>query len=175
MVWRCDELGICLELAACACLMFLHPQTACLACLMPQRLCVFGICRIVVYVPSASMLTHGGYFEKRPDSRLYDTIISAQQVVKSVHDAHRDQLASLSAPDGQTGSLLDLAATALATDSNVSWSTPGRQAALPCPLRRHAYGASKPEQGHGCRADYLCSNARRALDMSTCAPCQLPA
>eukprot|EP00879_Flechtneria_rotunda_P024773 GHRR01026283.1.p1 GENE.GHRR01026283.1~~GHRR01026283.1.p1 ORF type:complete len:312 (+),score=113.83 GHRR01026283.1:643-1578(+) len=95
---------------------------------------------LVLYVPSAAALTRGGFFYKRPDG-TYDTIISAQHILKSVADAHQQQLTGLpvrlqhskqllgspaaavasktaSAGADGAGSLLDLVNTGLSTDSN---------------------------------------------------------
>lgn len=82
-----------------------------------------------MYVPSAWALTRGGYFVRRPDgSPLYDTIISAQHVLKSVRDAHAPQLKQLplrgggggageaGGKGGGGGTVLDLVDAGLATD-----------------------------------------------------------
>ncbi len=49
----------------------------------------------MLYLPSAATLTAGGYFTKRPGSEQYDTIVSAQQLLKAMYDAHQEQLAAL--------------------------------------------------------------------------------
>jgi hypothetical protein len=49
----------------------------------------------VLYLPSATTLTAGGYFVKRPGTEQYDTIVSAQQLLKSMYDVHQEQLAQL--------------------------------------------------------------------------------
>ena len=102
-----------------------------------------------MYVPSAQALTHGGYFVprappppppspsqppagtdqqaesagavRRADVVQYDTILSAQQMLRSLVQAHGKQLAALPRSDGTVGAgtLLDLANQGLATDTNV--------------------------------------------------------
>jgi small subunit ribosomal protein S29 len=86
--------------------------------------------RIVLYVPSATILTSGGYFLKRPDTEQYDTIISAQQLLKGMLDAHQDDLAQLQQQrpaDGSSsssssssggGTLLDLVKKGLSADDD---------------------------------------------------------
>lgn len=79
-------------------------------------------------------LTRGGFFYKRSDGS-YDTILSAQLILKSVSDNHDKQLATLklqlqdskdllqsasSVPKGPKDSLGDLVSTGLSTDDNVS-------------------------------------------------------
>jgi hypothetical protein len=46
-------------------------------------------------VPSAGALTRGGFFYQRPGTDTYDTIISAQHILKSVADSHASQLTQL--------------------------------------------------------------------------------
>lgn len=46
-------------------------------------------------MPSAAALTRGGFFYKRGDSDTYDTIISAQHILKSMADSHAAQLSAL--------------------------------------------------------------------------------
>jgi hypothetical protein len=53
------------------------------------------VCRIALYVPSAGALTRGGFFYQRPGTDTYDTIISAQHILKSVADSHASQLTQL--------------------------------------------------------------------------------
>jgi hypothetical protein len=62
--------------------------------------------RLVLYVPSAANLTRGGFFYRRPDGS-YDTIISAQHILKSVADSHQQQLAGLPVRLEATQQLLD--------------------------------------------------------------------
>eukprot|EP00878_Enallax_costatus_P043286 GHUV01051172.1.p1 GENE.GHUV01051172.1~~GHUV01051172.1.p1 ORF type:complete len:133 (-),score=27.66 GHUV01051172.1:305-703(-) len=97
----------------------------------------FVTCRLALYVPSAVDLTRGGFFYKRPDG-TYDTIISAQHILKSMSDSHDKQLAGMKlqlqesrdllgsfagAAKGRKETLLDLVNTGLSTDDNVStWS-----------------------------------------------------
>jgi hypothetical protein len=54
-------------------------------------------CRIALYIPSASALTRGGFFYPRAGSNptTYDTLISAQHILKSMADNHAPQLAQL--------------------------------------------------------------------------------
>ena len=76
-----------------------HPQR------MPPPLiiccpCLFlplVLCRIALYIPSASALTRGGFFYPRAGSNptTYDTLISAQHILKSMADNHAPQLAQL--------------------------------------------------------------------------------
>lgn len=84
-----------------------------------------------MYIPSALSLVRGGFFQRRQGSSepLFDTIVSAQRIIKSVHDAHAQQLAQIQAPssssnrssgDASSTSLADVAKRALATDSDVS-------------------------------------------------------
>ncbi|KIZ05799.1 hypothetical protein MNEG_2153 [Monoraphidium neglectum] len=100
---------------------------------------------LVVYVPDARALVSGGFFYKRPETGTYDTIISAQHILKSVLDSHRAQLeamprrvsaptpaggatgeaaakagAAVGAAGGGAGSLLDLVLAGLSTDDDVS-------------------------------------------------------
>lgn len=100
------------------------------------------MCRLVLYIPSAADLTRGGFFYKRPHG-TYDTIISAQHILKSMSDSHGKQLVALklrlqesmdllhspaaAAAVGGAGrgakagdSLSDLVNTGLSTDDNVS-------------------------------------------------------
>lgn len=76
----------------------------------------------MLYVPSATTLTSGGYFLKRPDTEQYDTIISAQQLLKGMLDAHQDDLAQLQQQrpaEGSTGgTLLDLVKKGLSADDD---------------------------------------------------------
>lgn len=46
---------------------------------------------VVVYVPDATALVSGGFFYRREDG-TFDTIISAQHILKSVVDSHKEQL-----------------------------------------------------------------------------------
>jgi hypothetical protein len=79
-----------------------------------------------MYLPSATVLTKGGYFIRRPGiDRKYDTILSAQELLRSMVQAHEKQLAAwpraLSLPSHGAagkggGSLLDLVNEGLATD-----------------------------------------------------------
>lgn len=76
-------------------------------------------------MPSAVDLTRGGFFAPRKDG-TYDTLISAQHVVKALTDAHGEQLGALPAllPESMallstaagSSSLADLAALALQAD-----------------------------------------------------------
>ncbi|GFR41139.1 hypothetical protein Agub_g1788, partial [Astrephomene gubernaculifera] len=50
---------------------------------------------IVMYVPSCSALVRGGYFSPRGDTGTWDTLTSAQQLLKGMLDAHGPQLKSL--------------------------------------------------------------------------------
>ncbi len=36
-----------------------------------------------MYIPSATLLTKGGFFIRRPESGLYDTVLSAQGILRS--------------------------------------------------------------------------------------------
>ncbi|GIL42680.1 hypothetical protein Vafri_615 [Volvox africanus] len=47
---------------------------------------------LVMYVPSCAALVQGGYFARRGSSRRWDTLTSAQQLLKGVLDAHGAQL-----------------------------------------------------------------------------------
>lgn len=73
-----------------------------------------------MYIPSAGALTYGGFFQKRQDADAWDTLLSAQHILKSVHDAHKAQLAALPRALGgaKSGSLLDLAVAGLATEQD---------------------------------------------------------
>lgn len=51
--------------------------------------------RIALYVPSAVDLTRGGFFYRRGKSDTYDTIISAQHILKSMADSHAADLVKL--------------------------------------------------------------------------------
>lgn len=96
-----------------------------------------------MYVPSASALTRGGYFVPRPGTEQYDTIQSAQYVLRSLVQAHGKQLSQIPSSAGSAasgsasagvgssaaapvikslgkGSLLDVANEGLQTDSDVS-------------------------------------------------------
>ncbi|MEW5303254.1 MAG: hypothetical protein WDW36_005962 [Sanguina aurantia] len=73
---------------------------------------------MVMYVPTATMLTRGGLFVRREDGIMYDTIISAQHILKSMVDVHGPALRELTRRDGR-GNLLDLAVSGLASDDNV--------------------------------------------------------
>ena len=111
------------------------------ALLVLPAMCACG--RVVMYVPSASALTRGGYFVPRPGTKQYDTIQSAQYVLRSLVQAHGKQLSlipssssgaasgSASAGVGSSsaapvikslgkGSLLDVANEGLQSDSDVS-------------------------------------------------------
>ncbi|WIA39381.1 hypothetical protein OEZ86_005486 [Tetradesmus obliquus] len=98
---------------------------------------------LALYIPAAVELTRGGFFYKRDDG-TYDTIISAQHILKSFADSHEKQLsgyklqlpeslqllqspAAAAAVGGATGSaavsegrdsLRDLVMTGLSTDDN---------------------------------------------------------
>jgi hypothetical protein len=112
----------------------------------PKIFCCFCClcCRLTLYIPSAVELTRGGFFYPRGDG-TYDTIISAQHILKSFADSHEQQLASLKlllpestellqspaaaaavggaargAVSEQRDSLRDLVNTGLSTDDNVS-------------------------------------------------------
>lgn len=50
---------------------------------------------LVMYIPSARALVEGGFFKKRPEVHLWDTVISAQHVLKSVGDSHSSDLGQL--------------------------------------------------------------------------------
>ncbi|GIL73286.1 hypothetical protein Vretifemale_3502 [Volvox reticuliferus] len=47
---------------------------------------------LVMYVPSCAALVQGGYFARRGSSRRWDTLTSAQQLLKGLLDAHGAQL-----------------------------------------------------------------------------------
>ncbi|GLC44325.1 hypothetical protein PLESTB_000481900 [Pleodorina starrii] len=47
---------------------------------------------LVLYVPSCAALVQGGYFSRRGDSSRWDTLTSAQQLLKGLLDAHGPQL-----------------------------------------------------------------------------------
>jgi hypothetical protein len=108
----------------------------------PANLLLF--CRLTLYIPAAVELTRGGFFYPRGDG-TYDTIISAQHILKSFADSHEKQLAGLklrvpeslellqspaaAAASGAAAgaavsegrdSLRDLVITGLGTDDNVS-------------------------------------------------------
>jgi hypothetical protein len=99
--------------------------------------------RLTLYIPSAADLTRGGFFYPRGDG-TYDTIISAQHILKSFADSHEQQLAGLklllpeskellqspaasaavgaaagAAVSQQRDSVRDLVNTGLSTDDNV--------------------------------------------------------
>ena len=91
--------------------------------------------RIVMYIPTATSLTSGGFFVRRPDTGKVDTILSAQAALRAMVQAHGKQLSALprtaasasassSAPPGGAaasgGTLLDLVNAGLASDNNVS-------------------------------------------------------
>ncbi|KAI8473917.1 MAG: mitochondrial ribosomal death-associated protein 3-domain-containing protein [Monoraphidium minutum] len=87
---------------------------------------------IVLYVPDARALVAGGFFYKRPGgtTSAYDTIISAQHILKSVLDSHKEQLealplsryAPLAARTGAAGVAAggDAAAAAAGSDSSAA-------------------------------------------------------
>nr|8A22_Bw Chain Bw, mS29 [Polytomella magna]8APN_Bw Chain Bw, mS29 [Polytomella magna] len=50
---------------------------------------------IVLYIPSAFTLTRGGFFYRRPGTDLFDTLTSAQHLLKGLLDCHQAQLAKL--------------------------------------------------------------------------------
>jgi hypothetical protein len=68
--------------------------------------------RIALYVPSAVDLTRGGFFYQRPEDGSFDTIISAQQILKSMADSHGQQLAALRLQLPASTALLQLPAAA---------------------------------------------------------------
>ncbi len=72
-----------------------------------------------MYIPSAMALTRGGYFVRRPGTDKFDTILSAQQILRSLVRAHGEQLAALPREGAAGGSLLELANAGLVSDSNV--------------------------------------------------------
>lgn len=81
---------------------------------------------LALYIPSATSLVYGGFFTKRPGAQLWDTVLSAQHVLKSVADAHGPALRALprratsgsaSAAGAANGSLLDLVTVGLASDT----------------------------------------------------------
>lgn len=73
-----------------------------------------------MYVPSATTLTSGGFFYKRPDG-TYDTIISAQHILKSMLESHKQQLAAL--PQHLSSSFGGTKPAGSSTDSNNSSSS----------------------------------------------------
>jgi hypothetical protein len=83
---------------------------------------------VVLYIPDATALVRGGFFYRRAGGEGYDTIISAQHVLKSVADSHKDALARLplapGAPQprgvGEGATLLDVATAGTSTDDDVS-------------------------------------------------------
>ncbi|GAX75551.1 hypothetical protein CEUSTIGMA_g2994.t1 [Chlamydomonas eustigma] len=79
---------------------------------------------IAMYIPSATELTRGGYFLRRESSGQFDTINSAQQILRSLVQSHRKELSALPATvalQGEaSGSLLDIANKGLATDSDAT-------------------------------------------------------
>lgn len=80
---------------------------------------------LVLYIPSATALTEGGYFIKRPGTAQYDTIISAQHILKTLHDNHKDQLKELpcqltNGPLKGNKTLLDYCLEGMATDDDAA-------------------------------------------------------
>jgi hypothetical protein len=94
--------------------------------------------RLVVYIPSATALVRGGYFEPRlgpGGRRTWDTLLSAQHVLLGMQRAHGDQLKQLpaslpaslkllsqggaAADTGAGDTLADLVIKGLSTDSDV--------------------------------------------------------
>jgi hypothetical protein len=134
--------------------------------------------RLTLYIPSAVELTRGGFFYPRGDG-TYDTIISAQHILKAFADSHEKQLAGLKlllpesaqllqspaaaaavggaaggAVSEQRDSLRDLVYTGLSTDDNVSWG-----------MRQKARGTGEWWAGEQSRAAGLpsCSASSIAL------------
>jgi small subunit ribosomal protein S29 len=58
---------------------------------------------VALYVPSAAALTSGGFFERRPDDGTYDTLLSAQAVLRGAAEAHADVLARMPRRRGVSG------------------------------------------------------------------------
>lgn len=78
--------------------------------------------RIALYVPSAAALIRGGFFYKRGDSDTYDTIISAQHILKSMADSHTADLIKLQLQLPASKQLLKLTGTPSAGSSSRSSS-----------------------------------------------------
>lgn len=68
---------------------------------------------LALYIPAAVELTRGGFFYKRDDG-TYDTIISAQHILKSFADSHDKQLAGYKLQLPESLQLLQLPAAAAA-------------------------------------------------------------
>lgn len=56
--------------------------------------------RIVVYLPSASVLTAGGLYHKDEETGMWHTPDSARLLMATVQGQHREQLSQLAAPNG---------------------------------------------------------------------------
>jgi hypothetical protein len=107
----------------------------------------------VLYVPSAVDLTRGGFFQRRGEDGTFDTLISAQHILKSMADSHAAQLAALSLQLPESRALLQTraASDALAlgasgssgSDASLAGSSPGSVTAG-APKQ-----ASKGKQGGG--------------------------
>lgn len=56
---------------------------------------------LVMYIPSASALTSGGFYHEREEDGMYDTPDAARRVLQSLHDAHADMLQGLTSDSGK--------------------------------------------------------------------------
>jgi hypothetical protein len=77
-------------------------------------------CRIALYVPSATELTRGGFFYQRAGTDTYDTIISAQHILKSMGDSHAAELSKLQLQLDASKQLLQSPAAAASRASSSS-------------------------------------------------------
>jgi len=102
-----------------------------------------------MYIPSAGQLTRGGFFYKRGDSNTYDTIISAQHILKSMADSHAADLTRLKLQLPASRQLLNLPADAAATSAAVSNSPAQADAAavVPAGADASAAGAVASKEG----------------------------
>jgi hypothetical protein len=90
-----------------------------------SSICCFHGCRIALYVPSATELTRGGFFYQRPGTNTYDTIISAQHILKSMGDSHAAQLSKLQLQLDASKQLLQSPAAAASSGSSSSSAAEG--------------------------------------------------
>lgn len=78
-------------------------------------------------MPSAGALTHGGFFYQRGSSGTYDTIISAQHILKSMADSHAAQLAQLQLQLDSSTQLLKSSPAAAAGSTAVVLAAEGKE------------------------------------------------
>ena len=67
-------------------------------CSAPSLCFLHLVCRLVLYLPSALSLVSDYFYIKRPgDSEMYDTIVAAKEILKSVYAVYGGESGSLSA------------------------------------------------------------------------------